>query len=123
MPIARYPRPGKRIAPRSLARFFAKPLPPEVAVGAAAPAALLLRDLDGSVWASLGDTAVRRAADAVVEEVRRNLPAIRELRITNIPEHLQWLDLHLGARAYNALAWRRDHARLAALGGQTLGDL
>src|SRR5712692_7066884 len=121
MPIARYPRPGRRIAPHALAEFLSEPLPAAVFGETGGP--LLLKDLDGSAWARFGDSACRRAAGEVVAAVARKIHAVRKLRIAALPDRLEWNDLELGVRAYGALTSRRKLARPASLTGWPLAEL
>ncbi len=121
MPIDRYPRLGRRIAPSSLAEFLEEPLP--AGVLSVDRGFLLLKDLDESVWTNLGVSDGRNLACAVVAAVARRIRDVGRLQISALPEHLEWGDVDLGVRAYNALTSGRKLARPASLNGWPLAEL
>ena len=121
MPIAKYPRIGRRIAPRSLAELLNEPL--STAILRDSASSLLLKDLDDSAWAKLGDVVCRRAAGEVVLAVARHLNAIGHLRIATLPDGLQWQHLEIGVRTYNALMSNRGLARPTELTGWSVAEL
>lgn len=121
MPVSSYPSPGRPIAPQSLARFLDEPA--SAATAEAAGRSCRLRDFDASARAEFGAPACRLAAGEVLAVVARKMHVIGKLRFAGIPERLEWGNLRLSVRAYNALSRRLGLPRPASLTGSSIADL
>lgn len=122
MPQARYPRPGTRLAPASLAPFLDQVVPPEF-LPEGHPPGLRLCHLDASAWTTLGPTACHLAAGLLAKVVQRQSCALGRLRFAGLPHDLGWDDMWLGVRAWNVLVRRLRLSSPAGLNGRPLRDL
>ncbi len=105
MPARRYPRPGQRLAPRTLADALQHPLPPKYRVqGGQAP--MRLCDLDESAWDRFDEETCRALASEIVRVVGRaaRRPAALSGRVLPpIPKGVALADLELASRTFNCL--------------------
>lgn len=105
MPGRRYPRPGHRLAPRTLALVLEKALPPECAVeDADAPQRLC--DLDESAWDRFDEETCRLLASEVVRVVgraARQPSAFSGRAMPPIPSGVSLAELELEPRTFNCL--------------------
>ncbi len=120
-----YPRPGHRLAPRTLREILQVPVPPGVC-SAESPGSLCLGDLDETAWERFDEPACCRLAAEVVKAVgsaaRRPIP-IAGRRMPPLPPGLRVVDLELEARTLNCLVAAGFHHRPQDLGRMTIEEV
>ena len=125
MPGRRYPRPGHRLAPRTLAEVLRKPLPPEYSsLASGAPARLC--DLDETAWDHFDERTCRCLASEVVRLVgraARQPAAFTGRAVPPIPSGVSLADLELDSRTYNCLVAAGIEDRPQDLGRMTIEGL
>jgi len=135
MGISKYPRPGQRIAPATLAEFLDVPLPLEFRHFAAGRFEKLA-DLDETVWQHASSSKCRILAKLVLNQVHRNLTRVKNKQLPKLLQPTTQFDLDIEVRTFNCLNSRfqedlrclnelsiRDLLRLANFGVHTLVDL
>ncbi len=125
MPVSKYPRPGLRIAPRTLRSILRVPaLMPR---GLASAASLQLDELDETVWSRFDGETCEALARQVVEHVRQVLPLLgpepANRRLPRLPEGVSLDDLELETRTRNLLAEEGFEERLDSLQRLRVADL
>ena len=124
MAIARYPRPGDRLAPLALREILQERAPARL-VGKSLGRKKLLCDLDETVWESLSDEQIAQIGEIIVARVRNKdcNQVVHQRHLPRLPEGSTLEDLCLENRTYNCLSregFREDPQRLA---GRTLGEM
>ena len=116
MGISKYPRPGQRIAPATLAEILDVPLPPELrrlAVGHFEK----LADLDETVWEYVPASKCRILADLVLKQVKRCLMRVMSKPLPKLLQPTTLFALDIEVRTFNCLqrCFREDLRSLNAL--------
>jgi len=105
MPARRYPRPGQRLAPRTLADVLQPPLPPRYRVREE-QGPIRLCDLDESAWDRFDEETCRALASEIVRVVgraARQPAALSGRAVPPIPKGVTLADLELAPRTFNCL--------------------
>ena len=110
MPARRYPRPGQRLAPRTLADALQHPLPPKYrAQGGQGP--MRLCDLDESAWDRFDEETCRALASEIVRivgrEARRPDAASAGESFRQSPRESPWR-IWGWHRGHSTVSWRRE---------------
>ena len=121
MGISKYPRPGQRIAPATLAEILDVPLPPEFGY-LAAGRFKKLADLDESVWQHASVKACRNLANLVLHQVKQNLTRVKGKPLPQLLQPILPSDLDIEVRTFNCLK-RRFRQDLCSLNKLSICDL
>ncbi len=123
MPISRFPRPNRRIAPHSLRSILH--VPATLPDSDSPPPSLY--ELDETVWSRYNSATCDSLARQVIESVSRALPPadpnLARSRIPSVPKWVSLDDLELEARTRNLLAEEGYEEDLAQLNLLTVDDL
>jgi len=124
MAIARYPRPGDRLAPLALREILQERVPARL-LGKSLGRGKLLCDLDETVWESLTAEQIGQIGEVIVARVRNKdcNQVVHQRHLPRLPEGTTLDDLCLENRTYNCLrreGFGEDPQRLA---GRTLGEM
>ena len=119
-----YPRPGFRLAPKTLQEILAVPAPAEL-VRSTPLEGKQLCDLDEKVWELVPPQLVGRLAEAIVSRVSLSgySQVIQQRQLPKPPRFLRLDDLHLENRTCNCLRRGGFRKRLDDLGNRTVGNL
>jgi hypothetical protein len=120
----RYPRPGERIAPKTLKGILGEPIPKRLAdqLGAAG---LKLCDLDENVWRKYTPSVIGQLVRAVLASISsaRALSAVSDIRFPRVPPGLRLDSLNLENRTRRCLIREGLDDQMERLGSYTLGDI
>ncbi|GAB4244497.1 MAG: hypothetical protein Kow00122_00900 [Thermoleophilia bacterium] len=125
MPVSKYPRPGRPLAPRTLRAILGIPAVLLRDNGASPP--LRLDELDESVWTRFPADICEALARQVVEQVRQSLPltdpVLAHQRVPQLPAGVGLDDLELETRTRNLLAEEGYEEHIDSLLHLTVADL
>jgi hypothetical protein len=124
MTIARYPRPGDRLAPLAL-REILQERPPARLMGKSLGRKTLLCDLDETAWELLSDEEISQIGEIIVARVRNKdcNQVIHQRHLPRLPEGAKLEDLCLENRTYNCLRREGFSEEPQRLAGRTLGEM
>ncbi len=120
----RYPRPGDRLAPKTLREILAGPSPAELLQDTPLEGKLLC-DLDEKVWEFVTPQVAGRLAKAIVARVSASgyKRVIRRRHLPKPPRFSRLEDLRLENRTCNCLRREGFGKRLEDLGKRTVGEM
>ncbi|MCH8922323.1 MAG: hypothetical protein IIA67_04120 [Planctomycetes bacterium] len=124
MAIARYPRPGDRLAPLALREILQERAPPRL-VGKSLGRKKLLCDLDETVWESLSNEQISQIGEIIVARVRNKdcNQVVHQRHLPRLPQGATLEDLCLENRTYNCLRREGFGENPQRLAGRTLGEM
>ncbi len=125
MAKSRYPRPGHRLAPKSLRELLQVPVPARF-LKRTEDSGLLLCDLDETAWNRFGEDVCRELALEVTRAVGRTVRSptpVKDHRLPAIPGGMPLADLELEVRTLNCLVAAGIHERPQDLHRMTIGGV
>jgi hypothetical protein len=120
----RYPRPGQRIAPRTLREFLTEPLPAELRK-APADTSLKLCDLDETTWERFPSDAIVELSELIVRRVANchDRKVFLQRRFPRPAEGIRLEDLRLENRTRRCLARAGFEDDPRGLADRTIGEI